>query len=159
MGDEDDGALRLGRAKLADDVASSALGQQLTQRSRSWREVGRDPGRAGEAKDGPEQATPTQPEPTAQYPKRRAEPQRPPVGPVHARGLNPRLRAELAKPPDDPLCRPPLTFGGRGPMDLLALFEPPPQLFLICRHRRELIRGRPGGGGTSCTFFVGSLRR
>jgi hypothetical protein len=72
VGDEDDGALGLGRAELADDVIGDALGQQPAQRPFPGREVSRDPGGSGEAKDGPEQATSTQPEPAAQGAERRA---------------------------------------------------------------------------------------
>ena len=56
VGDDDDGALGLGVAELADDVVGGALGQDAAQAALAGREVVGDAGGADRAQRGAEQA-------------------------------------------------------------------------------------------------------
>src|SRR5262249_23621991 len=130
-----------GGPELADDVVGRALRQQTPQRPPAGREVASDPGRAGCAEQGSEQAPAAQGGEAADRPGRGAGSERPPVGAVCGLGLDPRLRSELAEFGYDPLGGPSLAVGGGGALDPLQLLDQPPQPLLVDRHRARPYRG------------------
>ncbi len=157
VGDDDDGALGLGVAELADDVVGGALGQQpgagAAARAGSRRRCRRrrsPPARRRAAR------RPRSPASAPSAPRRGAEPERPPVGAVRRLGLDPRLGAELGEAADQPLGRPALALGGRRAVDLLQFLEPLAQPISSSGcHRAEKLPTYHGGmlGGGSFTLF------
>ena len=98
VGDDDDGALGVGVAELADDVVGGAPGEDPAQaslcRAGSRRRCRRRRSRPGASRAaGGRAAPPTAPSAPSAAPM----PERPPVGAVRGLGLDPRLGAELGE--------------------------------------------------------------
>ena len=134
VGDEDDRALGVGVAELADDVVGGALGEEAAQpplaRAGSRRRCRRRrPRRAA----SPSRRRPRSASDRAERAQRGADPQRPPVGAVGGLGLDPRLGAELGEARDQPLGGPALAVGGGRPVDPLQFLEPLPQPIRFAR--------------------------
>jgi len=141
VGDQDDGPLGLRRAELADDVVGGAAGEEAPQVALAGRVVGGHPGGRGGGERGAADALSPQGGDAADRPQPRADPERPPVGPMGGLGLDPRLGAELGEAGDQPLGGAPLALRGRGSLDPLQLLELRAQAGLVGLHRGSTLPG------------------